>query len=304
MSSVAYSPEVRGTDWAVLLREQWPQVLVSLASVSIMAAYGSAYGILNPAVALLLAIGWEAINLKGIADSEKVSSGWGRFWSYALIGVAAITGVIWGVLYVLSLEAVGFDPRSVFGDRSWGLIVAITHIIPLSATTLCSSALHVIRRHEEKASVAQRIADARRREEEQRLVEAERQRSIEAVEAKKAARLAELQIEAEAERQRLALANEAQRLEDARQIERVRAKRQLSVERQQSVQLNVSDERQSGVNPQPEAELTREEKIALAKTLTLIDGVSVTEAAKRIGVSRGTLYNWIPELKKGTNPNE
>jgi predicted DNA-binding protein (UPF0251 family) len=304
MSSVAYSPEVRGTDWAVLLREQWPQVLVSSASVSIMAAYGSMYGILHPAVAWGLAIGWEAINLKGIADSERVSSWWGKFWSYALIVVSGLTAMTWGILHILSLDAVGFDPRSFFGVRQWAATIALTHIVPMVFTTFCSGALHLIRRHEEKAAAAQRIADARRREDEQRAIEAERQRSIEAVEAKKAARLAELQIEAEAERQRLALANEAQRLEDARQIERVRAKRQLSSERQQSVQLNVNDERQSGVNPQPEAELTREEKIALAKTLTLIDGISVTEAAKRVGVSRGTLYNWIPELKKGTNPNE
>jgi hypothetical protein len=285
-SAVRASTRVR---WLDLLAEQWPQVLVSLASVSIVAAYGSAYGILESWIAWGLAIGWEAINLKGLADSARVRSWWGRFWAYALIVVAAITVATWGILYILSLEVMSIVPKENIGPE-WGIVIAIIHIVPMVFTTLCSSALHVVRQHEAQAEAERVTMLANDREAERREAERERERRAEEMEAKRRERLIEIELEAEAERRRIALEAEAKRAEDQRQVERLKLRREVSID---SVKVSAV----TPVTPQPDAELTREEKRQLARKLTLSDGVSVAEAARQIGVSRGTIYNYVPELR-------
>lgn len=242
---------------AALAAAQPHQVLISAASVSILASYAGDSGFLVAPFNIVLAIGVEWAWLRGMASASATSSPWVARLNWSAFGILILWGVLWGLKIYKVLPAV---PGPIFG-----FFLAVSHIGPVAWLSLCAAMVHAAAEREAKL---QRDADAateRQRAEEQRQ------------------RLAGV----EAERQRQQLAHEQKLLE----LEAWRQAQELKRSLRQSVTPVSQEQVSRGVTPHSDAERA----VLRARVVTVIRDtppaeLNVTRAAGELGISRAMWY--------------
>jgi hypothetical protein len=134
-----------------LVADQPQQVLLSTASVALMAQFAAHGDLVHPAVGYVLAVGVEWAYLRGLADDARAPSRWGA----SLAWVAFATVLLWGVLWALVVY--GAIPTRPQPDTA--LWLALAHVAPIAGIGLCAAMAH---RHSGRAEAdrAARIAEA------------------------------------------------------------------------------------------------------------------------------------------------
>jgi hypothetical protein len=172
-----------------LVRDQPHQVLISTASVAIVASE-AAFLVPQP-YNVLMAVGAEWAYLRGIASSPKGSRGWVNALNWGALLLVVLYGMLWGA------RKFGGIPAELDGVLAWLLTAA--HILPMAFLSLAAAMVHRSAVEAEAAEHAQAEAQARDRarriEAERDAREAERQRRLDQIEADKAARLAEIEAD-------------------------------------------------------------------------------------------------------------
>lgn len=134
----------------------WHQIALSSGTIWMMTMYGQSHDILPFPVAVALALGFEGILIRGLADASVVRR---SLWATALIWCTGLTAITWGCLYIIGLPSVGIIPQDDLGPV-WGVITAAAHVLPIAFTTICSALLHRAKRRE-RAEDEQAIIDQR-----------------------------------------------------------------------------------------------------------------------------------------------
>mgnify|MGYP001562516429 CR=1 FL=1 len=130
------------------------QVLVTGAASFMSAKFNTQHAVLPPLVAWPLAIGFEAIYLSGLIAADRTVK---SRWATAMIIAAALTSLIYGLLYVLGIYEV--IPKKPAGAVAFGL--ALAHVLPMPILSLCAARLY-------HASKAHALATQRATEEAER----------------------------------------------------------------------------------------------------------------------------------------
>lgn len=252
--------QARTAGFTAFVRGWWHQIAISSGSIWLVAAFGQGHDILPLPVAWILAIGWEAVYIRGLSQSSTTTSRWGA----GLIWISYGTVILWGILHILSLPAVGVVPAKDLG-WVWGSVIAVAHVIPMALTGLCSAMLHRAATGERPArerGIADRREDA----------------------------LLEIELEERRKRADLLLWEEAS-------AARARVKASLAVS--SAVSLKTLNE---SAPPRLDAKDTSREdtKAAILKTLEETPTISKKALADAVGISRGHLYTLLGELKKAS----
>lgn len=116
-----------------------PQVLITSASVYLVAGFGASHNILPPPVAYAMAVGFEWTLLRGWATAATLrgDTPW-EVWGLNL--TAFLTVVTYGILYILGLPAVGVIPT--VPGKEWGIVLAVAKVVPLALMTFFAMMLH------------------------------------------------------------------------------------------------------------------------------------------------------------------
>lgn len=276
------------TDIAGLLAAQPPQVLMSAASIAIVA--GEAGHMVDAPFNVALAIGAEWAYLRGIASSPNGSKGWTRALNYGALGLVIAYGMLWGV------RRFGADPAATLG----ALLLTALHILPVAFVSFAAAMVHRSAVEAEAAERAAHEAEQRQRvaqveaEERQRREHDERRREEIATQARAAAE--------ERERERLSweLQQQAQDRELQRKIEAARVKVELSSrvksEAVKSVDNGAETALQS-VAPRLPKDVRLDALLTLIGQAGSVDSLDITATAQRFGVSRQTVYNDLEALR-------
>lgn len=166
------------------------QIALSCASVALMGSFGSASGILDPAVAYILAVGVEWAYLRGLASDSRAPTGWGTALNWSAFAIV----VLWGVLFVASM--IGAIDLHARGWAGWALAGA--HVVPIAWLSLCSAMTH-------RAALALEAIEARRLRERAQARQERIQADQDAIELEKQRKAAELAAWEAAQRVQLAL---------------------------------------------------------------------------------------------------
>jgi len=132
------------------------QTLITSAGVSMTAAFSTSHGVLDPAFAWAMAIGFELSWLRALAHSGRVR---GSKWVKWTIATGALSVGIYGVLWGL----IRYDvvPSSEFGG--WGWVLALAHVVPIVVMNYCAANIH-----REIAELEQRDAETAAKKAQQR----------------------------------------------------------------------------------------------------------------------------------------
>lgn len=143
--------------------EHGNQALVTSAAAFMSAQFAMQHGILPGWIAWPLAAGLEWTYLKGLATAGTTRSRWGQ----ALNVIAFVTSAVYGTLYTLGLY--GVIPER--PDPITALLLAVAHVAPLGALSLCYGMLYrarkldvlaqTVRREQEQAAIDAQIARER-----------------------------------------------------------------------------------------------------------------------------------------------
>ena len=154
------------------------QVLISCASVALMAQFASSSGIVAPAVGYALAVGVEWAYLRGLVSDSKAPTQC-RAW---LNCSASAVVVLWGCLWCM--KRFGVIDESPIG---WGAVgLAVAHVLPIAWLSLCSAMSHrAMIQAEATAAETHRKAiedEARLRRDAENALQLERERKIQEIE--------------------------------------------------------------------------------------------------------------------------
>lgn len=150
------------TIWATLVAEpvrvglaQFHQVLISTASVTLMAQYAASSEILPPWVGYVLAVGVEWTYLRGLASEAKAPSKWGSWLNWSAFAIL----LLWGTLWCLRKYGVITEHPT-----DWlAFVLAASHVFPVAWVSLCSAQAHrALLQVETAQAQAEALADQER----------------------------------------------------------------------------------------------------------------------------------------------
>jgi AraC-like DNA-binding protein len=237
------------------------QALVTFAAAYASAQFSMQHGVFPVWVAVPLAIGFEWTYLRGLATADQTTA---DGWVLALNWIAMLSSAAFGILYILGMY--GVIPERPTGI--WAIGLAIAHVVPV--TLLLFAASMVSRQHASEHRAARQ--------------DAERQRQ-------------QLEHEAAAERQRQQLEHEAKQrdmeLWRTAQVYKQELKASAPVSAPVHGQAPPADDSAAGQDVQAVRDKA-------ANILRTEPGLSVSELARRLGVSRQYLYRHsIVQKKEG-----
>jgi hypothetical protein len=246
---------------AALAAAQPHQVLISTASVSILANYAADSGFLAVPFNIILAIGIEWAWLRGMASARVTSSPWVGALNWSAFGILVLWGLLWG------LKQYGVLPEQPHGALGW--VLAASHVLPVAWLSLCAAMTHADA--ERELAQIERIRTARAEAE----AEAERQRQT---------------AIAEEERQRqAALADEYRRQKLALEIEDERKRKAQERRHVFNVSHGVNHLTLSDAVQTPSNNDLRLSIVTLLRQSS-DRKINVSQEARRLGISRAKWY--------------
>jgi hypothetical protein len=248
-----------------LVREQPHQVLISTASVALVAS--EAQLLIPSPFHILMAIGAEWAYLRGIASSGTGSARWTAALNWGALMLVVLYGTLWGA------RKFGGLPVDLPAAAAW--LLTLIHVVPIAFLSFAAAMVHRSAVQADSARRRQHEADAEARARRLQADEDERQRErqaqMDAIDLQRAAKLADVEAM------------------EAAALARNRVRAVFAAPN------SPAPSEASGTPTNTDRDALREQ---VANILREQPTTNKTALAKRLGIGRTLLYELIKEVKE------